>query len=170
MWGSAVGGIATLLLSLLILPCPSQAQRPPLIPRVGFIHPTLAVAGSDIFDAFRQGLHDLGYVEGETITLEGRWAEGVADRLPTLISFETRDHRELEYVLARLEQDEAEALLVLPDPLFGFHRRRLVEFAAHRRWPSMFFNREYAAAGGSWPTAPISLRPSGAPPPMWIAS
>ena len=51
----------------------------------------------------------------------------------TLRLFEARDHGELEDALARLEQDEAEALLVIPDPLFGFHRRRLVEFAAQRR-------------------------------------
>jgi hypothetical protein len=82
MWCSAVGGIATLLLSLLVVPCTSQAQRPTPIPRIGFIHPTAAAAGGDILDAFRQGLHDLGYVEGETIALEVRWAEGVADRLP----------------------------------------------------------------------------------------
>jgi putative ABC transport system substrate-binding protein len=79
----------------------------------------------------------------------------------TLQLFETREHQELEDALVRLEQDDAEALLVIPDPLFGFHRRRLVEFAAQRRWPSMFFNREYAAAGGLMaygPNFPASFR------------
>jgi putative tryptophan/tyrosine transport system substrate-binding protein len=79
----------------------------------------------------------------------------------TLRLFETRDHRELEHALVRMEQDEAEALLVTPDPLFGFHRRRLVEFAARRRWPSMFFNREFVEAGGLMaygPNFPASFR------------
>jgi putative ABC transport system substrate-binding protein len=34
--------------------------------------------------AFRQGLHELGYVEGQTIVLEERWAEGKLERLPDL--------------------------------------------------------------------------------------
>jgi putative ABC transport system substrate-binding protein len=79
----------------------------------------------------------------------------------TLRLFETRDHGELEDALVRLEQDDAEALLVIPDPLFGFHRRCLAEFAAQQRWPSMFFNREHAAAGGLMaygPNFPMSFR------------
>jgi putative ABC transport system substrate-binding protein len=73
MWFSAVRYIVTLILSLLAVPLTSQAQRPPTIPRIGFIHPISAAAGGYIqLDAFRQGLHDLGYVEGETITLEVR--------------------------------------------------------------------------------------------------
>jgi len=262
MWCSAVGCIATLILSLLVVPLTSQAQRPTTIPRIGFIGPSSATAAGHFLDAFRQGLRDLGYVEGETIAVEVRWAEGVADRFPDLIAelirlkvdvlvvgaaagalaakqaemttpvvftavtdpvglgiignlarpggnitgvalalgegfsgkwvellkeaiptvakvavlqnpthpiaavslremqaagqalgvrlrlFEARDHRELEDALARLEQEDAEALLVTPDPLFGFHRRRIVEFAARRQWPSMFVRREFVDAGG----------------------
>jgi putative ABC transport system substrate-binding protein len=215
-----------------------------------------AAVSCHFLDAFRQGLHDLGYVEGETIALEVRWAEGLADRFPALIAelmqrkvdvlvvgaaagalaakqaalttpvvfaavtdpvgrglidnlarpsgnltgtalalgegftgkwvellkeavptvtrvavlrnpthpvaevflretqaagqalgvrlqfFEARDHRQLEHALARMDQEDAEALLVIPDPLFGFHRRRLVDFAAQRQWPAIFFYRE----------------------------
>ena len=62
--------------ALLVAPKPSSAQQSPAkIPRVGI----LSVADSErapIFDAFRQGLRDLGYVEGSNITLEFRLARG----------------------------------------------------------------------------------------------
>jgi putative ABC transport system substrate-binding protein len=62
--------------ALLVAPKPSSAQQSPAkIPRVGI----LSVADSErapIFDAFRQGLRDLGYVEGSNITLEFRLAHG----------------------------------------------------------------------------------------------
>jgi putative tryptophan/tyrosine transport system substrate-binding protein len=262
MWWRLLGGIVTLTLSLLVVPFTAQAQRPTTIPRVGVILPTSATAAGHHLDAFRQGLRDLGYVEGETIALEVRWAEGVAERFPDLIAellrlqvdilvvgsaagalaakqaqlttpvvfaavtdplgrgivgnlarpggnltgvalaldegfagkwvellqeasptvtrvvvlrnpthpaaevflrevqaagqalgvrlrlFEARDPRQLEDALARMEQEDAEALLVTPDPLFGSHRQRLVELAARRRWPAMFFYREFVDAGG----------------------
>jgi putative ABC transport system substrate-binding protein len=75
--------------------------------------------------------------------------------------FEARDHRKLEHALARMEQEDTEALLVTPDPLFGFHRQRLVELAARRQWPAMFFRREFVEAGGLMaygPNFPASFR------------
>ena len=59
-----------------------QAQQPERIPRVGFLTQTVP-AGPNI-DAFRQGLREQGYVEGKTILIEYRDADGKPDRLPTL--------------------------------------------------------------------------------------
>ena len=60
------------------------AQQPKKVPRIGF----LAVAPLSTFsartEAFRQGLRELGYVEGKNIVIEWRSAEGQVDRLPTL--------------------------------------------------------------------------------------
>src|SRR5262245_37399188 len=86
MWYSAVGCLVTLTLNLLAAPLTVTAQRPTTIPRVGFIGPSSATAAGHFLDAFRQGLRDLGYVEGETIAIEVRWAEGLADRFPDLIA------------------------------------------------------------------------------------
>jgi putative ABC transport system substrate-binding protein len=86
MWYSAVGCLVTLALSLLVEPRTSLAQRPTTLPRVGFIGASSATTAGPYLDAFRQGLHALGYVEGETIALEARWADGVADRFPALIA------------------------------------------------------------------------------------
>jgi putative tryptophan/tyrosine transport system substrate-binding protein len=62
------------------------AQPREKVARVGYL-----TAGSHAdqgrqrrFEAFRQGLRDLGYVEGQNIAIESRWAEGKSDRYPTL--------------------------------------------------------------------------------------
>jgi putative ABC transport system substrate-binding protein len=62
----------------------AEAQQPKKVPRIGVLwlySPTIA---SPFAEAFRQGLRGLGYVEGQNIALEERWAEGRFDRLPSL--------------------------------------------------------------------------------------
>jgi putative ABC transport system substrate-binding protein len=63
---------------------PAQAQQPGKIPRVGYIQapPTAALATRT--EAFRQGLRELGYVEGKNIVIEYRFADGKLDRMPVL--------------------------------------------------------------------------------------
>jgi putative tryptophan/tyrosine transport system substrate-binding protein len=67
---------------------PVEAQQPAKIPRIGF----LSSGSSDpkfpgpIVEAFRQGLRDLGYIEGKNIRVEYRYAEGDLDRIPRLIA------------------------------------------------------------------------------------
>jgi putative tryptophan/tyrosine transport system substrate-binding protein len=65
-----------------------QAAKAP--PRIGFIYSTGAPETpslhSTLFDAFRLGLRDLGYVEGKNILFERRYAEGRLDRMPALVN------------------------------------------------------------------------------------
>ena len=63
-----------------------KAQQPKKVPRIGFIAMTTPSAGGRNLEAFRQGLRDLGYVEGANITIEQRWAEGWAERVSDLIN------------------------------------------------------------------------------------
>jgi putative ABC transport system substrate-binding protein len=63
---------------------PAGAQQPTKIPRIGFLAASNPSAASARNEAFRQGLRDLGYVEGKNIVIEYRYAEGKLDRLPTL--------------------------------------------------------------------------------------
>src|SRR5215813_7539410 len=78
-------GLAVVLASSLILaPLAARAQQPNRVPRIGLLGGGSASAVAGRIDAFRQGLRDLGYVEGKTIVIEQRWAEGKLDRLPTL--------------------------------------------------------------------------------------
>jgi putative tryptophan/tyrosine transport system substrate-binding protein len=83
MWGSVVGVIVTLTLGLLAAPLAVQAQPPPgKTARIGYV--TFRSGPSFLEEAFRQGLRDLGYVEGHNIAIEYRWANGQLDRVSAL--------------------------------------------------------------------------------------
>jgi len=69
---------------LLALPFPARAQQPTKIPRIGYLSGTSPSTSSARREAFRQGLRELGYVEGKNIIIEWRYAEGKLDRLPAL--------------------------------------------------------------------------------------
>lgn len=64
-------------------PLAAVAQPTEKVPRVGFLFPGAATT-SPSFEALRKGLRDFGYVEGENILLEMRWAEGRFERMPEL--------------------------------------------------------------------------------------
>jgi putative ABC transport system substrate-binding protein len=61
----------------------AQAQQGK-VPIVGFLYPGFSDPGSPIFDALGQGLRDVGFIEGETVKIEARWARGKPDTLPQL--------------------------------------------------------------------------------------
>jgi putative ABC transport system substrate-binding protein len=63
---------------------PVGAQQPTKIPRIGFLIAASPSSVSARLEAFRQGLRELGYVEGKNIVIEWRYAEGKLDRLPAL--------------------------------------------------------------------------------------
>jgi len=69
---------------LLALGLPAQAQQPKKIAKIGYLVPSNAAAHAPNFEAFRQGMRELGYVEGKTFVLELRYAEGRFERLPEL--------------------------------------------------------------------------------------
>jgi putative tryptophan/tyrosine transport system substrate-binding protein len=65
----------------------AQAQQPKKVPRIGYVSGSGDAnnPGSNV-EAFRQGLRDLGYVEGKNILVEYRYAEGKLDRAPDLVA------------------------------------------------------------------------------------
>ena len=67
----------------LFWPPVARAQQPAM-PVIGFLDPRSPHTLADQLRAFRQGLKDTGYVEGENVAIEHRWAEGQLDRLPAL--------------------------------------------------------------------------------------
>jgi len=61
-----------------------SAQQPKKMPRVGYLSASSASEALVRTNAFRQGLRDLGYVEGKNLIVELRYADGKFDRLPAL--------------------------------------------------------------------------------------
>src|SRR5262245_45164422 len=75
-------GLAIVLAFSLLAPLAAEAQQGGKIPLVGVLRPTSPT--DPLTEAFRQGLRDLGYVEGHNIRLVSRFAEGKFERLPGL--------------------------------------------------------------------------------------
>ena len=65
-------------------PFVAAAQPPTKTWRIGYLGPVSPSAGAPLLESFRQGLRDLGYAEGQNISIDYRWAEGRHDRFPAL--------------------------------------------------------------------------------------
>ena len=63
-----------------------HAQAPAKVRRIGMLSPYSATESAHWFQAFRQGLLDLGWVEGKNISIEYRYSEGKNDRLPEFVA------------------------------------------------------------------------------------
>jgi putative tryptophan/tyrosine transport system substrate-binding protein len=74
------------LIILVILACVhlAEAQQPAKVPRIGVLSNAFQFADSGRYEAFRQGLRELGYVGGKNIVIEYRSSEGKSDRVPAL--------------------------------------------------------------------------------------
>jgi len=68
-------------LTTIVAPVGTEAQETGSVPRIGIL-----ASSSPFVDAFKQGLHELGYVEGRNIVIEYRWTEGRAERVPDLVA------------------------------------------------------------------------------------
>ena len=87
------GLVLTFALGILSAPLAAEAEQAGKVHRIGFLSPSspsdperlASPFGERGLAAFRQGLRDLGYVEGQNIAVEVRWAEGKYDRLPGLV-------------------------------------------------------------------------------------
>jgi putative tryptophan/tyrosine transport system substrate-binding protein len=79
---AGLGGAAT---SSTVWPLAGRAQQPAL-PVVGFVNMSSADASAGKAAAFRRGLGETGYVDGQNVTVEYHWLEGQSDRLPLLMA------------------------------------------------------------------------------------
>src|SRR6516165_5385122 len=114
------------------------------MPVIGYLESRSPDTQADRLRAFRQGLKDTGYVEGENVRIEYRWAENQVDRLPMLAAELVRQRvnviattgGELVALAAK------EATKTIP------RRLQLAILAARHALPAVYNVREYAEAGG----------------------
>jgi putative ABC transport system substrate-binding protein len=69
---------------LLAAPLAAEAQQPGKVWRIGWLSPTSSLSGASELEALRQGLRELGYIEGRNLVIESRWADGEPAALPAL--------------------------------------------------------------------------------------
>jgi hypothetical protein len=74
-----IGLAVVLAINLILAPLAGEAQPGEKVRRIGFL--SAALHGSEVDDALRQGLREHGYVEGQNLLIEWRFAEGKYDRL-----------------------------------------------------------------------------------------
>ena len=76
--------LLTSLAGAVAVPLAVEAQSAAKVYRIGFLSSSSSSAGIARLEAFKHGLRELGYLEGQNLAIEYRWAEGKNDRLPAL--------------------------------------------------------------------------------------
>jgi putative ABC transport system substrate-binding protein len=77
---AVIGGTA------IVWPLPARAQHKDVTPVIGFVRDTSLIDSTGYVAAFRQGLRETGYVEGQNVAIEYRYAENDRNRLPALVA------------------------------------------------------------------------------------
>jgi putative ABC transport system substrate-binding protein len=115
-----ISGTAALVVS-------ARAQQPSL-PVIGYLESASQGQFADLIPAFRKGLSETGYLDGQNVRIEYRWAEGQYDRLPTLTAELVRDHATIIFTTALISAQAAKGVTTTvpivfvsgPDPVqFG---------------------------------------------------
>jgi hypothetical protein len=122
--------------SVAVWPLTVRAQQAAM-PVIGFLNGTSLEGMAERLVEFRQGLKENGFVEGENVAIEYRWAENQIDRLPASM--------QLSQTSNAIHPD---ALFISADPYFNTRRIQIVQHAAHGSIPATFSNREIAEVGG----------------------
>src|ERR1017187_2806999 len=90
-------------------PLTARAQQSSL-PVIGYLESASQGQFADLIPAFRRGLSATGYIDGQNVRIEYRWAEGQYDRLPTLTAELIRDGATLIFTTALISAQAAKAV------------------------------------------------------------
>ena len=80
------GAIAVIVIAAMTYVAVAQAQQPKKLPRLGYLTAADPASESTRAEVIRLALRDLGYIEGQNIAIEYRYAEGKVDRFPELLA------------------------------------------------------------------------------------
>src|SRR6266566_5038504 len=157
-------------------PLAADAQPTGKVYRIGYLGMGSATVSPPFVEAFREGLRELGLVEGQNIVIDYRFAEGRFDRLPDLAAELVRLRVDvimagptppavaaqnatgtIPIVVAGVGDPVELALIVVADGMFMLHRTRLADLAAKSRVPSMHGVRENVEAGGLMSYGPSTV-------------
>ena len=165
MIGSAV---CILLLGLSVS---AEAQQTKKIHRIGLLVAGSSSSTATPVEGFQQALHDLGYVEGQNIIIEYRYAEGRQEQLPRLAAelvslksdiivttasvldvhiqrLKVERSNDFDKAFFAIHAEHSGAVFVFPSAMFTSERKRIVDLAAKHGLPSIYPQKEYVDAGG----------------------
>ena len=161
MWYSAVGCLVTLTLSLLTTPLAADAQPAGKVWRIGVL-----TGGADPESprgaSFRQGLRELGYVEGQNIAIEWRLSGGSAERFSDLAAGDVNADGRADLVVIGVSEEwglESHLFGLRPERIAASCPTSLLIVRAHEEVP---LPAEPAAASAAGPAAAPDLQVSGA--------
>src|SRR5438477_4550356 len=98
-------------------PMAARAQQPTM-PVIGFLHPSNP--GGNLLDGLRQGLKEAGFIEGQNLTIEYRWANNQPDRLPELAADLVRRRVAVIVVRSSMATLAAKTATAIIPIVFGF--------------------------------------------------
>jgi putative tryptophan/tyrosine transport system substrate-binding protein len=157
----------------------AEAQQPKKVPRIVYLDAVSLSAHASRIEAFRQGLRELGYVEGRNIVVEYRHADGKYDRLPALVAELVRlkvdvivtagatvthaakeatttipivmaqDPNDIEIAFRSAMKGRADAVLVLTSAFTDSYQTEIAKLALKSRLPVIYARAEAVDAGGA---------------------
>src|SRR5262245_36156336 len=114
-------GLVILAASLVLAPLGGEAQQTGKIPRIGILAVGVPTTYVSRYEAFRQGLREFGYMEGQSIAIEYRYAEGKYERLYDLAAELVRLKVDVIVVSSAPETDAATRVTTSTPIVFAFH-------------------------------------------------
>jgi len=140
-------------------PLAARAQQPAM-PVIGYLSARSPEDTTHLLEAFRRGLKETGFIDGQNVTVEYRWALGQYDRLPAMAGeaahaigiqievFHASTDSEINAAFQSIAQRRLPALLVAGAPFFDTRRGNLIALTAQHKLPTIYQFREYAVDGG----------------------
>jgi putative tryptophan/tyrosine transport system substrate-binding protein len=107
----------TLLGGAVAWPLPASAQQTPKLPTIGFLSPMTASVENQRVAAFVQRLHELGWIDGRTVAIKVRWAEGRSERAADIVAEFVR--QKVDVIVSRGTVSVLAAKQVIPIVLAG---------------------------------------------------